>query len=117
VPRRTDRAAPQLRRQLALILCTGSGELATFDVATRTELRRSKPPACADGSPAQPVDIELEPPGAQLLVVSTNANRVDELELATGKWVRSMPTAPHPTAVGWCRAQPGTRLTGELPPR
>lgn len=102
---------------LALVLCEASGELATFDVRTRTELRRSKPPACTDGTAARPIDIELEPPGVHLLVVSTNANRLDELDLATGEWVRSLPTANRPTSIGWCRVHPRARLGGEFAPR
>lgn len=103
--------------KLALVLCHASGEIATFDVATRKALRRSKPPARSDGSAAQPIDIELEPPGAHLLVVSPNANRLDELDLATGHWVRSLPTASRPTSIGWCRVHPGAQFGGEFAPR
>jgi DNA-binding beta-propeller fold protein YncE len=103
--------------RLALVLCKASGEVATFDVRTRTELRRSAPPATANGSPARPSDIELEPPGMHLLVVSPNANRLDELDLATGEWIRSLPTANRPTAIGWCRVHPRAQFAGEFPPR
>jgi DNA-binding beta-propeller fold protein YncE len=100
--------------RLALVLCEASGEVATFDVRARTELRRSTPPSNADGSPARPSDIELEPPGVHLLVVSPNANRLDELDLATGRWVRNLPTASRPTSVGWCRVHPGAQFSGEF---
>ncbi|MCA8978771.1 MAG: hypothetical protein H6831_07980 [Planctomycetes bacterium] len=102
---------------LALVLCADSGEIATFDVAAREELRRSTPPPCADGTPALPTKLELEPPSAHLLVVSPNANRLDEMDIASGEWVRSLPTAARPTAIGWCRVHPRGQFAGEFSPR
>jgi len=94
----------------ALVMCAASGEIAAFDTRFLTEAWRSTPPVSANGKAAFPAAIELEPPGAHLLVVMTNANRLDEVEVETGKWLRSLQTAPRPLSVGWLRV----RTTGRL---
>ena len=96
----------------ALVLCAASGDVACFDTKTRAELWRATPAARKDGGRATPIDIELEPPGAHLLVVISDDDRLDELDVASGAWVRSMRTAPRPGGVGWLRVRANARMPG-----
>ena len=95
----------------ALVLCEKDGVVARFDVDARSEVWRARPPACADGSAARIASIALEPPGRYLMVAVPNDDRLDELDIETGNWARSLPTAGRPTAVGWLRIKADPRVS------
>ena len=98
----------------ALVSCAESGDVAVFDVASRTELRRISMGIDATANSADhmlqfgespvPVGVLIHPSGQRAWVANTNADLVTELDLTTWSISARIPTGKQPDGLGWSSA-------------
>jgi DNA-binding beta-propeller fold protein YncE len=95
----------------ALVSCAQSGDVAVFDVATRTEVRRISMEVSATeassgsmlqfGTSPTPIGILIRPDGKRAWIANTNADIVTELDLETWSIVARIATGRQPDGLGW----------------